>query len=38
VPVVKTAYIDSDMPDVSLVRMVFMACGKNDMVVEKAAI
>lgn len=27
----------ADMPDVSLVRIVFMACGMNDAVVQNAA-
>ena len=31
-------YIDSEIPDVSLVRMVFTACGKKETVVPKAAI
>jgi len=35
---VNTAYIDSEIPDVSFVLMVLMACGKKDMVVEKAAV
>jgi hypothetical protein len=37
VPVVKTVYIDRDMPDVSFVFMVLMAWGTNEMVVPKAA-
>ena len=37
VPKVNTAYMDKDIPDVSFVRMVFMACGKKEMVVLKAA-
>ena len=30
--------MDNEMPEVSFVLMVLMACGKKDMVVEKAAI
>ncbi len=37
VPVVKSAYIDKEIPDVSFVWMVFTACGKNETVVQKAA-
>jgi hypothetical protein len=37
VPKVNTAYMDKDIPEVSLVRMVFIACGKKEMVVLKAA-
>jgi len=37
VPIVNTTYIDREIPEVSLVLMVFTACGKNEMVVLKAA-
>ena len=37
VPNVKSEYIDNDIPLVSLVRMVLIACGRNDAVVENAA-
>jgi len=37
VPAVNIAYIDNEIPDVFLVRMVFTACGKNEMVVPNAA-
>jgi hypothetical protein len=37
VPAVNIAYIDNDMPEVSFVRIVLMACGKNETVVPKAA-
>ena len=38
VPVAKREYIKSDIPLVSFVRMVFMACGRKDAVVSTAAI
>jgi hypothetical protein len=38
VPVEKSKYIKSEILRVSLVRMVFIACGKNDPVVKAAAI
>jgi hypothetical protein len=38
VPNVKSEYIDNEMPDVSLVRMVLTACGKKETVVQNAAI
>jgi len=37
VPTVKTTYIDNDIPSVFFVRMVLIACGKNEIVVQKAA-
>ena len=37
VPVVNTAYIDKEIPEVFLVRMVLMAWGKNEIVVLNAA-
>lgn len=37
VPNAKREYINSEMPEVSFVRMVFIACGRNDTVVKKAA-
>lgn len=37
IPVVNTAYIPNDKSLVCLVRMVFIACGKNEMVVQVAA-
>lgn len=38
VPTVNTTYMDKEMPEVSLVRIVLTACGKNETVVLKAAI
>ena len=38
VPNVKRAYIESDMLEVSFVWIVFTACGKNENVVQPAAI
>ena len=38
VPMAKSKYIDKEMPLVSLVRMVLIACGRKDVVVQKAAI
>ncbi|GAC1417712.1 MAG: hypothetical protein NVS1B13_01660 [Flavisolibacter sp.] len=37
VPNVKIEYMDAEIADVSLVRIVFKACGKKDIVVQKAA-
>jgi len=37
VPAVKKQYMGNDMPEVSLVRIVLTACGKNETVVPKAA-
>jgi hypothetical protein len=37
VPIVNKIYIGREMPEVSLVCIVFMACGKNEAVVPKAA-
>jgi len=37
VPSVKSAYIESEILEVSLVRIVLMACGKNEKVVQAAA-
>lgn len=37
VPNVNSEYINSDMPDVSLVLMVLMAWGKKEMEVQSAA-
>jgi hypothetical protein len=37
VPVVKRKYMDRDMAEVSFVRMMRMACGRNEMVVQNAA-
>jgi hypothetical protein len=37
VPIVKKAYINNDIPDVSFVRIVLIACGKKEMVVPNAA-
>ena len=37
VPNAKREYIDKDIPEVSFVRMVFMACGKKEVVVQTAA-
>ena len=37
VPPAKREYIDSDIPLVSLVRMVLIACGRKDEVVDIAA-
>lgn len=37
VPNVKTEYIDNEIPDTSLVLMVFMAWGIKEMVVKQAA-
>ncbi len=37
VPKAKREYINSDMPPVSFVRMVFMAWGRKDTVVKAAA-
>lgn len=38
VPNAKREYINNEIPDVSFVRMVFKACGRNDTVVKNAAI
>ena len=38
VPAVNSMYMYSDMPEVSFVCMVFIACGKKETVVPKAAI
>ena len=37
VPVAKSVYIDNEMLPVFFVRMVFIACGTNDAVVNTAA-
>jgi hypothetical protein len=37
VPNANSEYMASDMPEVSFVLMVCIACGKNEMVVQKAA-
>jgi hypothetical protein len=37
VPNANNEYIDNDMPEVSFVRIVFIACGRNEMVVQHAA-
>jgi hypothetical protein len=37
VPNAKREYINNEMPAVFFVRMVFMACGRKDAVVKKAA-
>jgi hypothetical protein len=37
VPKANMMYIDNEMADVSFVRIVLMACGKNEVVVKKAA-
>ena len=37
VPVVKTVYMANEMPDVFLVLMVWIACGRKDTVVKHAA-
>ena len=37
VPVAKREYINKDMPLVSFVRMVLIACGRKDTVVNTAA-
>jgi len=37
VPAVNRAYIYSDMPEVSLVWIVLMACGRKETVVPNAA-
>jgi hypothetical protein len=37
VPIVNRIYIGREIPDVSLVSMVLMACGKNEAVVPNAA-
>lgn len=37
VPVVKMMYMYSEIPEVSLVLIVLIACGKKDKVVQKAA-
>ena len=37
VPDVKSEYINKEIPDVSLVRIVLIACGKKDVVVNIAA-
>jgi hypothetical protein len=37
VPKVKRIYMNKDMEDVSLVRMVFNACGKKEVEVKTAA-
>jgi hypothetical protein len=36
VPVVNNIYMYRDMPEVSFVRMVLIACGKKEAVVQKA--
>jgi len=38
VPTVKSEYIETEILEVSFVRMVFIACGRKEMVVQKAAI
>lgn len=37
VPVVNKEYIDKEIPEVSFVLIVCKACGKKDIVVQKAA-
>lgn len=37
VPTVNTMYMESEIPEVSFVRIVFTACGKKEIVVLKAA-
>jgi len=37
VPTVNIVYMDNEMLDVSFDRMVFMACGRNEKVVQAAA-
>lgn len=37
VPVAKREYINNEMPVVSFVRIVLIACGRNEAVVNKAA-
>lgn len=37
VPKVKSAYMNKDIPEVSFVRMVLIACGRNEIVVQTAA-
>jgi hypothetical protein len=37
VPTVNSQYMDREMPEVSLVRMVFIACGIKEAVVQIAA-
>ena len=37
-PVVNSKYIDKEIPEVSLVLMVFIACGKKEAVVPNAAV
>ena len=37
VPVAKSEYINNDIPLVSFVWIVFIACGRNEAVVNKAA-
>ena len=37
VPAVNRQYMGNEIPDVSLVCMVFIACGKNETVVPNAA-
>ena len=37
VPAVNNKYMYRDMPEVSFVRMVLIACGKKEVVVQKAA-
>ena len=37
VPNVNNPYMESEMPDVSFVRMVLIACGKKESVVQNAA-
>lgn len=38
VPVVKMTYMYKEMPEVSLVFIVLTACGKKEIVVQKAAV
>lgn len=37
VPIVNTRYIFSDIPDVSFVLIVLIACGKKEVLVQNAA-
>lgn len=37
VPKVNKEYMNRDIPDVSFVRMVLIACGRNEIVVQNAA-
>ena len=37
VPVANREYMDNEIPFVSFVRMVLMACGRKEMVVQQAA-